>query len=581
MRVLLLTQSDDPAKIENLGQGFDLIFDLSASDLSSCQRWSETIGRPIEPVPKSQFADLKLAGEILDHGIGHVIDDLGFDWWDLISVNYYEQMLETVRLERFVNSCDENAEFFVKNSGLCARVLKRIAPSRVHEFTRAAPRTRQRLASLNRHMRLRPSQMLEILGDKYDSYYRFRRLLKNRTGSSQPVVLLPSAYGNVSSTALDYARVLPNRKFLLVSTRRSGRVKHLPENVVSSALASYAPAKVSSHELQQLLFSWHRLLREFRQDRALSILTEVGCFDLVPQILHQGLFIRDTWLQVFASEPVSAVLSADEMNWHTRLPLLVARAKGLPTLACHHGALDCRYSFRGTSADCLLVKGRMERNYVIEVCGRPAKQVEVGAPSRARVDHLGNRHKNTITFFSEPYEHFGQRCEERYQQILPGLAELADRNTCELVLKLHPFENRRARKHLAEELLGRKLGTRLTVIDGPLADELLERTWFGVTITSTAAMDCALRCVPVFLCKWLDASNSLYAEQFINYGVAKEISSSQAISEIPNLLENFPIVEREKIWQATRPERLHDLLSGSAENRVPDIQTMHAERAWA
>src|SRR5581483_915392 len=382
MRILLLTHNDHPEKIADLRQSFDFIFDLSGSYSSSCQRWSELIGLPVEPVPKSQFADFRLVGKILNHGTDHVIDDLGFDWWDLISIEYYEQMLETLRLERFVSSCDANAEFFVIDSGFCARVLKYMAPGRVHEFTRASPLGRQRTTRVPRHLRLRPSQILEILGDKYDSNYRLRRLLTKRAGSSDAVVLLPSAYGNASSTALNYARILPDKKFLLVSTRRSGRVKLIPENVACSALASYSPANVSSRELQQLLFSWHRLLQEFRRDRALSILAEVGCFDLVRHILQQGLFIRDAWLQVFASQPVSAVLATDEMNWHTRLPLLIAHAKGLPTVACHHGALDRRYSLRGTSADCLLVKGSMERNYVIEVCRRPAKQVEVGAPSR-------------------------------------------------------------------------------------------------------------------------------------------------------------------------------------------------------
>lgn len=582
MRVLLLAHNnDDPEKIAGHRESFDVVFDLGESCLSSCQRWSELIGKPVEPVPKSQFADLELAGKILDRGIGHLIDHLGFDWWDLISIEYFEQLLEIIRLERFVNGCNTNPEFFVMDSGFRIRVLKCLAPGRVHEFAGATRRKRQRLTKLTRHLRLRPSQILEIFGDKYDANYRFRRLLRNRTGSSEPVVLLPSAYGNASSTALGYARILPDQKFLLVTTRRSGRVKHVPENIIPSALASYAPSNTSSRELQSLLFSWHRLLREFRQDRALSILSEVGCFDLVPRVLQQGLFIRDAWLQVFASEPVSAVLSADEMNWQTRLPLMIARARGLPAVACHHGALDRRYSLRGTSADCLLVKGSMERNYVTEVCRRSAKHVEVGAPSRtqsARIDHAD---KTAIVFFSEPYEHFGQRCREMYQQILPGLAELAYHNGLDLVLKLHPFENRRARKHSAEELLGRKLGSGFRVIDGPLEGELLARTWFGVTITSTAAMDCALQGIPVFLCKWLDSSNSLYAQQFISFGVAKELSSIGVISEIPRMLENFPIVEQERIWQTIRPERLRELFSESTDNRVLDTQIVEAERAWA
>ena len=70
-----------------------------------------------------------------------------------------------------------------------------------------------------------PAQLLQILGDKYDAGYRLRRLGSARPKKSQrPVILLPSAYVNVSRTELQYAAMLPDSDFLLVTTRRSGWV---------------------------------------------------------------------------------------------------------------------------------------------------------------------------------------------------------------------------------------------------------------------------------------------------------------------------------------------------------------------
>lgn len=580
MRILLLHPDDDPKKIACLKQKFDLVVDLGVAGHSSYQRWRESIGCPVKPIPKAEFTDLAIVQQALDLGVGCLVDDLGFDWWDLVSVRFYEQVLEVLRLQRLVDGCGPTPEIFLYGRGFHARVLNFLLPGRVRNFANNAAVPWRALQLVRRVARLRPSQVLEIAGDKYDGGYGFRRLLAAaRDGCSEPVVLLPSAYSNASSVALGYAAILPDSRFLLVTTRSSGSVKDLPRNVSSAALASYARANVSNSELERLERSWQRLAEVFRQNRELSILVQAGYFDSVPRILKEGLSIRNAWLQVFASQRISAVLCADEMNWHTRLPILIARSQELPTAACHHGALDLRYSFRETSADWLLVKGRMERDYLVETCGLCSQQIEVAAPLRVRSSRLSGQAKKSIVFFSEPYENFGERCQEIYQEILPDLAELARQHDCEIVVKLHPYESLRTRKRLAESILHPQQRILLKVIDGPLQDELLERTWFAVTITSGAALDCALRRVPVFLCEWLDSSNSMYGEQFIKFRVAGRISGKEAISEIPSKLENFPVAELTNLWQTANPDRLRDLLSGALQNGPSKIGVAEARRA--
>src|SRR5206468_1440786 len=57
--------------------------------------------------------------------------------------------------------------------------------------------------------------------------------------SARPFVLLPSAYVNVSRTAVAYAAMLPDVEFLLLTARSNGRLEVLPANVRHASLDGY------------------------------------------------------------------------------------------------------------------------------------------------------------------------------------------------------------------------------------------------------------------------------------------------------------------------------------------------------
>ena len=48
-----------------------------------------------------------------------------------------------------------------------------------------------------------------------------------------------------------------------------------------------------------------------------------------------------------------------------------------------------------------------------------------------------------------------------------------------------------------------------------LQPEMLNKTWFGVTILSTVVVECALRGIPCFLCAWLESWPYGYIDQFV------------------------------------------------------------------
>lgn len=573
MRALLLHPEDELTPAFARQKPWNAIFDLGTGGGPD-----HGVTCPIQQVGKPQFTDLLAIKKVFAHGLGRIVDHAGFDWWDMLCVEFYEPALKMLRLQRFVRTCSPETEFFITRAGLHSHLLRALCPGRVHVL--ASPISKRLREKAQRGLRLRPRQILQVLADKYDGGYNARRFMSSRPKQkSTPVVLLPSAYGNASRTALAYAEALPDIRFLLVTTRDSGRVKTLPENVSYAPLAAFTSGTLNRREIQHLLAAWRGLLADFESDANLRFLASAGCFDSVPGWLHQGLAIRDAWLEVFTSQFVVSALCADEMNWHTGLPLLIARSKELPTLACHHGALDLRYAFRATSADRFLAKGFMEWDYLVNSCGMNEEKIEIASPARHPATLTGTR-KNSIILFSEPYEAFGGRCAGYYTQILPALANLARQNDCELVLKLHPFESKRERTRLVADLLSGDMLRLIRVADGPLNDELMRRAWFGVTVTSSVVIDCALQAIPVFLCRWLDFSVTGYAEQFIRFGAAKEISSADKIEEIPGMLRNFAPPDVKNLWQTVDSERLRELILERTKTHHP-YEPSIAERAWA
>jgi hypothetical protein len=62
-----------------------------------------------------------------------------------------------------------------------------------------------------------------------------------------------------------------------------------------------------------------------------------------------------------------------------------------------------------------------------------------------------------------------------------------------LTIKLHPFESLRERVRLVRQAVPAELQSRIQVLAGALSEQLLQQAQFAVTVSSTAAVDCALQ----------------------------------------------------------------------------------------
>jgi hypothetical protein len=575
MKILLLDAADDPLSGPWIGQRWDAVFDLARSGWAACERWTKVFGCPVKPIDalREGNSQIRQVRELLRLGLGHLVDEEGLDWWELTAILVHQPLESLVLLKKFVDELARGAEVFITRDGFEARALRILLDVRLHVISSAkAGSDRGFRHYLDRLRRLPNAQILEILGDKYDTGYRVRRRLHRRPRRQpKPVVLLPSSYVNVSLLGAGYARLLPETNFLLVCTRRSGRMRELPRNVEQTWLASYA-AETDEGERLDLLDRWASVKKEIVAAPELAMLARLGFMDDFPGRFADGLAIRNAWRRVLEGEPVEAVLCGDDTNPYTHIPLLLAHKRGLPTIACHHGGLDGRYLFKTSHADVILAKGRMERDYLVETCSLNPAVVEIGAPA-GRLD-LGDalaRKGECIVFFSEPYEMSAGRTEEIYRDLLPGLAALAARNGKKLVVKLHPSENLRDRQQLTEKVLTREEMGAIEWITGRLAAELLQRAWFGVTALSSVAMDCAVHGVPCFVCDWLDLWPYGYVAQYRKFGVGIGLSAPEEIARIPEILAGWRPDPRiaDDCWHALAPRRFEELLTARRNVRPP------------
>jgi hypothetical protein len=548
MQILLLHPEDSPLRGPWSRRRWDLIIDLGKSSHYSEQLWSEQYGCPVlrSDCFRHGVPDARRVRQIFSAGRGQLIDEEGIDWWDLISLLFVSEALNLLAFERIATQIAGSAELWSTRPGWPASVMAALLGRSLRTFggDRAASFAARAGHYAGLARRFSAGQIKEIVLDKYDSGYRWRSRFTPRPGScADSVILLPSAYENVSRMAADYARLLPRQSFLMVATRRSGRQFSPPANVQLRDLASYAHRPYPAAEISSLEERWMKLRADLFSSPEMRVLLRTGVLDPFGTWLRDGVCVRDAWREVFEREPVCGVLCGDDSNRFTRLPVLLAARRKIPTADFHHGAFDGFYLLKDLPCDVYLAKNEMERDYLLRVCGLASERVVIAAPARTHISAIRHNQssRRSLVLFSEPYEVVGIRGEEVYRELLPRLLRLARENDRALVIKLHPFESRAQRTRLVREVLGRKDAAFVSVLDGPLTADLLAQTWCGITIESTTVMDCRQSGVCCFLCGWLTLSPYEYKQQFARFGMGEVLHSVEQIEEIPARLAGFHI----------------------------------------
>ena len=546
MRVLLLHPEDDfrgPWK----DQRWDWVVDLGRAPKSFYDEWSATLGCPVSSIYDFavEVADLQDWRSLFAVGMGGVVDRFGLDWWDVFSLMLQPEMQDVrlaLRLAARLTGCralTTSRPSLLANavhlrSGIPLQVLQSgVRPRLAHRVAR------YRTALMN----LSFQQLRQVVYDKYDPHYLWRRkFARSIPRSSQPIVLLPSAYSNVTRTALKYASVLPDQQFLLVLARESAAMSSLPANVQSVALAAFATEPGDQAELRGLENRWIQLERTLAEHPEFSVQVQLGLVHKGMRFLRWGLSIRNAWNRVFESYSVVGCLSADDANPYTRVPLMLAEHRGSPAVACHHGALNCSMAFKVPQCSTYLAQGEMERDYVERICGLDPRNVRIGAPT-SPADECALRRNDApwVVFFAEPYEADHWRVEAIYREVLPRLCAAARRSGKTVILKLHPFETAGQRRRLVKATLDKNDQRVVRIVASPMSREILRNTWCAVTVESTAAFECASVGIPAFLCGWLRHAYSGYALQYARFGVGRILETPADLLRIPEMIaETMP-----------------------------------------
>jgi hypothetical protein len=572
VRVLFLHPEDSPWDDAWSRSRWDLIVDLGFASSYTYEEWSRRSGARVLSIHHfaRQTEGYRWVNQLLEPGRGRLLDRMGLDWWEILAVWTYQNLQALYLVGQLrPEIADSHIELVASRRHLFTTLLEQMLGRPVRYLKveiRGPMRTVARM--LRSARKLRPAQIGEIAFDKWDMDHRVRRHLTKhkRANLADPLVLLPSAYSNVTRSVLAYAAQLPHRRFLLATTRRSAIPGRLPENVAMAPLSAYAaPSSATCEQIVELRRSWEEFRRTtLAEVDELRYAADAGFFDYFPAHLEHGLRLREAWKRLLESEPVKGVLCGDDLNYHTRLPLILARNSGLNALYCSHGALDGGFLFKKPVADSYLVKGEMESDYLQRTCAIDREKIRVGAPGSNISAGRGEQHDGALVFFSQPYELDGGRIEEIYRELLPRLWRAAHRSGRKMIIKLHPFESRQARKALVTLILSKIECDQVEIVSGVPPEEVMSRTWCGVTVDSSVAVECALRKIPFFLCGWLDFMGWGYLQQFERFGVGRVLNTPECIEQIPEMVAAYRSVpSTERIWHEADPTQLDEIMFGT------------------
>ena len=540
MKLLIFDSADD---LPFLGAAsWDMVIDCARAPASTYEYWRRRTGANCRSIFDFAhgFEDLRASRELLHQGLNVVVDDDGIDWWDALFLSIESDLRQLMLARRLSQQLPAGCELYASRGNPLASALSHangirlhILQSRFHSAWHRVSRYKHALLSLEHH------QLAQAVKDKFDPQHSVRRYFGHRHEPlGEAVVLLPSAYVNVSRTAVAIAARVPERKLLLVCARDTARLPVVPRNVTQISLDAYFQG-VNHAERSHLQSSLAGLIRRLANSvPEFSMACSLGLLDRLHSLLPWGLAIRDSWKNLFDTQPISAVVCADDSNPYSRLPLILAKQRGLPTIACHHGAFDFRMAIKQVHSDFYLTKTEMEQDYLLEKCGLHEKNLIFAgsvsnSPNEERRIHAKH---DKLVFFSEPFAAIGWREKEVFRDLIPRLWSLAQSTQLKLAIKLHPFESARSTRRMLREFLPGVRG--IDVISGTMSGDLWESLQFAVTVQSSIALECASRAIPVFLCGWLADPYSEYASQFVKFGVGQRLDSPDALANIPQLLHD-------------------------------------------
>jgi hypothetical protein len=538
MRVLLLHHAD---QIPPDDRRWDLVIDLGRAPRSTYDAWNCGPGGRVLSLFDwaNEIDDLYRTKELLELGLGRLLDRDGIDWWDVCSLMLSPDLQQFMLARRVARELDEHCDVHATRDSALVRGVQALLGVPIATHHQASPLDRLR-SGMQSARTLDPRELFQILQDKFDGAHRIRWYLSRRPHcDGVPMVLCPSAYINVSRAVARQAASSPKKVFYLVLARGSARISSLPPNVRVASLDGYFKPS-NRDELHTLVSQWEKVReRLVASSEEFLMADRAGVLRRLPSLLKWGVAVRDAWSTILDTENVVECFCADDSNPYTRIPLILAKKRRLPSVASHHGALDFRLAFKRSHGDIRLVKSEMERDYAVSICKVPARQIVLDLPETKpvirTVPSTGDA-PGCLTFFTEAYHSSGFREAEVFRELVPKLLSVTQALRLHLVFKLHPFDGVKKMRACLRTAVQDVDREHVHLWDGPMSNERWQATRVIVTGQSSVAVEAAEKGIRTFLCRWLGDPFSGYQKQFVHYGIGHLLNSAEEIVRIPELL---------------------------------------------
>ena len=114
MKTLLVHPEDSPCSGPWASEKWDLIVDLGKSSAFTRSAWQERLNSPILQLDTlwRGIQDFDSIRQLLQAGRNQLLDEMGLDWWDLVSVLIYPELQDAVLLRRLAEQLDATTELY-------------------------------------------------------------------------------------------------------------------------------------------------------------------------------------------------------------------------------------------------------------------------------------------------------------------------------------------------------------------------------------------------------------------------------------------------------------------------------------
>ncbi len=123
MKILLLYPED---KFPLTGGGaWDLVIDLARAPHSTYEQWSRETNCPVISLYDfaEEIEDLHHTRELLQFGMGQMVDEWGIDWWDVMSLMIVPELQQLMLLSRLAKQlppgCELHSMILRRHSAKC------------------------------------------------------------------------------------------------------------------------------------------------------------------------------------------------------------------------------------------------------------------------------------------------------------------------------------------------------------------------------------------------------------------------------------------------------------------------------